>query len=231
MVLAITLSFMALVLGIFIAPFVGISWPSGGATGSAIVVKEVDTDQQWDFLSQLNVFGDMNANSDRVIAPTSSGRYPFTIDNNARFAVKYTLNVSDENLAEVPMVYRLSTESGTFLCGNDYLWVPIDGLQSISGELPYQSSDGYVLEWKWAESADEVDTAIGVLAQSGLMYTLNFDVSAIQSGPAVGFGIGPVTTGDISIAAFWIALVLVGFVTMIALLCVSAAERRKSYEV
>lgn len=231
MALAITFAFLALVFGVFAMPYMGVSRPGMGARDNAIAVKEVNTQQRWDLIEQLNVFNDVDTKGEQIIAPDSSGSYPFTIKNDAKFAVKYTLNVFDENLAEVPMVFRLSTDAGTYLCGSEYLWVPVEGLQNVSGKLDYQATDGYVLEWKWAGDSDEVDTAIGVLAQQGMIYTLNFKISAIQNGPAVGYGIGPVTSGDISIAAPWIAIVFTGFIALFTLLCVSAAERRKLREV
>ena len=231
MVLAITFAFLALIFGIFITPYIGVSRSAGGTTGSSIVVKEIETQLQWEQLAQLNVFDDVAVSGDEFIAPASSGVYPFTISNDARFALKYNLDISDENLVGIPMVFRLSTESGTYLCGSENLWVPIDSLQSVSGDLAYQATDGYVLEWKWAEGKDELDTSIGVLAQGGVVYALNFDISAVQNGPVVGYGIGPVTSGDISIAAFWIAAVLIGFIALFALLCVSAIERRNVHEI
>lgn len=232
MALAITLAFLALICGVFITPYVGISRPAAGATGNAIIVTEGNGGGLWHQLAQLNVFdGEHNGYGEGcVVAPHGEGRYSFVVNNNARFALKYTLDITDENLAQVPMLFRLSTDSGTYLCGSEKLWLPIDAIQNVSGNLSYQSGDGYVLEWKWADSSDEDDTAIGILAQQGMIYVLNFNISAIQSGPAVGLGIGPVVTGNIGVAAFWIALVLLGFVLLFVLLIVSRIERGRNFE-
>ena len=79
--------------------------PSTG--DEALIVLENSTGSRWSQLNRLNVFANPKYDGQHMIAPKSSGEYAFTVANSARFPLKYTLQISDEIEAGVPMEYRL----------------------------------------------------------------------------------------------------------------------------
>lgn len=166
--------------------FVSSRLPIAGTTIAALAdaldVKE-STGEAWNYLEQLNIFNQAN-NSESYIAPSSEGSYQFTIENSASFPFVYTLQISDENLSQIPMQFRLHDASGNYIIGSDSAWVPIEDITNIHGSLDYQEDTNYTLDWRWPEETDVIDTSYGILAADGAYYTLNFLITAQQSGPA-----------------------------------------------
>ena len=150
----------------------------------ALVVIEQDG-THWSTLEQLNIFSSPGTEDTPVIAPSSIGSYAFTVQNQANYPFDYTLEISDENLAKVPMLFRLKSSEGVYLYGSDSLWVPIEAVEPVAGNLEWGGETGFLLEWRWPGDDDMTDTAAGILAREHDSYTLNFKVTAEQSGPAV----------------------------------------------
>ena len=176
--------------------------PSTG--DEALIVLENSTGSRWSQLNRLNVFANPKYDGQHMIAPKSSGEYAFTVANSARFPLKYTLQISDENEAGVPMEYRLK-QGGKYLAGSDSEWVGVSALAEISNELSHESETAYLLEWRWPGDNDEVDTRAGIAAQDGAKYLLNFGITAEQNGEPVG-PVNPPQTGDTSNMALWLSL-------------------------
>ena len=209
------------------APTIGITEAAFNTAGDALIVKEV-TGQSWMQLSQLNIFG-QDSSENKVIAPTSSGSYTFTIENSARYPFIYTVMISDENIAQIPMQFRLRNHEGDFIIGSESEWVSITDLEGITGELPYQSSTDYTLDWLWPGIDNEADTASGVEAQEEAVYTLNFNIAAEQSGDAI-LPDGPAQTGDPAKISLALSIMTVCVVAMTVLVIPVLYERRDENE-
>lgn len=96
------------VLSLFLAaPGIPRTKADPGTGDEALVVLENSTGSRWSQLTRLNVFANQKYNGQPILVPSSSGEYAFTIQNTARFALRYTLRITDENEAGVPMEYRL----------------------------------------------------------------------------------------------------------------------------
>ena len=175
----------------------------------ALIVLQNNTGDRWSQLSEANIFADPAYGGRQVIAPSSSGEYAFTVQNSARFPLRYCLNISDENEAGVPMEFRLK-QGENYITGSD--WVDVSALSEICSELPYESEAIYFLQWHWAENDDEADTKIGVSAQDGKKYILHLEITAEQSGEAVD---PPPQTGDSFNIAFWLALAILSGILLI----------------
>ena len=188
--------------------------PSTG--DEALIVLENSTGSRWSQLARLNVFANQKYNGQPVIAPDSSGEYAFTIQNSARFPLQYTLQITDENEAGVPMEYRLK-QGEKYLTGNDGEWADVSTLSAVAGDLPYESETVYTLEWRWPGDNDEVDTSAGTAVPDGAKYLLNFGITAEQNGEPVGpVDPGkPPQTGDTFNMALWLALAVSSAILLI----------------
>lgn len=188
--------------------------PSTG--DEALIVLENSTGSRWSQLSRLNVFANPDYDGKPVIAPMSSGEYAFTVKNSARFPLKYTLQISDENEAGVPMEYRLK-QGGTYIAGSESEWLEVSALSETTDELPHESEAVYTLEWRWPDDNNDVDTSAGIAAQDGAKYLLNFRIAAEQNGEPVGPvdpGKPPQTGGTFNLS-LWLALAVSSAILMI----------------
>lgn len=155
-----------------------------GTGDEALIVLENSTGSRWSQLSRLNVFAGADDGEQRIIAPGSGGEYAFTVQNSARFPLKYTMKISDENEAGVPMEFRLK-QGDSYIAGSDDKWADISDLAEITDDLPHESEAAYTLEWRWNGDNDEADTSVGIAAQDGAKYLLNFGITAEQSGDPI----------------------------------------------
>lgn len=197
------------------APGITRTQAAADTADETLIVVEGGSGERWSQLTRLNIFSNSKYDGAKIIAPMSAGEYEFTVQNSSRFPFAYTMKISDENPAGIPLLFRLQNGDG-YLVGNETEWATIDGLIDITGELDRESEDAYTLEWKWTGDNDPLDTSIGIVArESGAEYVLNFNITAEQTGPAVG----PETpqTGEVSHAAFALATALSALVLIVLL--------------
>lgn len=173
--------------------------------GEALIVLENSTGSHWNQLSRLNVFANSKYNGQSIISPDSNGEYAFTIQNSARFPLQYTLQITDENAAGVPMEYRLK-QGENYVVGSESVWSDVSNLSAVAGDLPYESEAVYTLEWRWRGDNDEADTDAGTAVPDGAKYLLNFGITAEQNGEPIIDSVKPPQTGGIFNAALWLAL-------------------------
>lgn len=216
---------LLLLCSLLVAPAIGTTEAAFGTAGDALIVKEASV-QDWTQLSQLNIFNQAGSDGSRVIAPYSSGSYTFTIENSASFPFRYCVDVTDENLAQIPMLFRLRDHDNKYILGSGTEWVPISALKGIQGDLSHRSSTEYTLDWMWSGTDNSADTASGIFAQSGAVYTLNFNIHAEQSGPAVGTDTPP-KTGDSAALPLAAALMLLSFIALLVLLIPAMVRKRR----
>ncbi len=87
-----------------------------------------------------------------------------------KFAVRYQLEMKDENDIDIPMHFKLRKEDGTYILGSEDKWLSADSLKK--GIIPEESlasgsNSKYVLEWEWPEDSDandRTDSQIGITA-------------------------------------------------------------------
>lgn len=224
-----TVRFVTAALGVWVlltaflaAPGIARTQAAADTADEALIVVEEGSGERWSRLTRLNIFSNPKYGGEKIIAPMSAGAYEFTVQNSARFPFAYTMKISDENPAGIPLLFRLRNGNG-YLVGNETEWATIDGLIDIAGELDRESEDTYTLEWKWTGDDDPLDTSIGIIArESGAEYVLNFNITAEQTGPAVGPE--PPQTGEASHTAFALAAA----VSALVLLVLLALARRRS---
>lgn len=236
------------------APGIARTKADPGTGGEALIILENSTGSRWSQLERLNVFANQKYGGRPIIAPGSSGEYVFTVKNSARFPLRYTLNISDENEAGVPMEYRLK-QGGEYLAGSESEWADISTLSAVDGDLRRESEVVYTLEWHWPDGNNETDTSAGTAVPDGAEYLLNFSISAEQNGEAPGDQTNPDSsissghrgetsdqtnsgmasqtgdalpaspqTGDTSHTALWLALA----VTSALLLLVNPMKRKET---
>ncbi len=155
-----------------------------------VFIKE-SNGNQWAQLKSLNIFNSpiqqnitsIDANGTKLIAPGTSGEYPFTISNELSTEVRYTLSVSDENLNQLPLRYRLRTIDGSWIIGGADNWVSLNEIVTNSRVLRQDESSSYILDWQWPyerAGMDAIDTAFGnqaITEQLSYQIKLSFQIS------------------------------------------------------
>lgn len=217
-------------LSVFLAsPRVGTAKADPASGDEAFLIVQDSDGKRWTELDGLHVFANKELEGKSVVAPGSEGSYSFTVENTARFPLKYEISFDEENQYGVPLEYRLKGEDG-YLTED---WTSATELAGIEEELTNNSEAGYTLEWRWIFNGDtERDTAIGrQAAESGVPYTLKLSYVAKQNGEAVnppqpGSPDSP-QTGDNSNLPLWIALMLCSGT---ALMLTMLLRRRYDYE-
>lgn len=180
----------------------------------------------WESLEQLNVFTSESGN--KHLAPDTKGYYSFIIANEANYPVSYVLNVSDENIHHVPILFRLKDGEGNYLVGSEEEWKDITFLEAINGHMEYQAEKKYTLDWHWAPYSDTIDTAIGIIAQNKLVYTLNFLVLSEQAGAVVSSGAFRFGFGWTDCwLAFLVTLLLLAVILTVTTLVVRYLNKKK----
>lgn len=208
---------MLIGLSLFLAAPVIAGTKADPTTGNeALIVLENSTGSCWSQLVRLNVFANKKYNGQSIIAPGSSGEYAFTVQNSARFPLQYTLQITDENEAGVPMEYRLKQDE-KYLTGSENEWTDVSNLSAVAGDLSHESETVYTLEWRWPGDNDEVDTSAGTAVQDGAKYLLNFGITAEQIGEPVGSADPNKSpqTGDTFNMALWLALAVSSAILLI----------------
>ncbi len=157
---------------------------TGGTAGDGLIVTEQNTGKQWSTSTQLNIFNVIGKNK-KIISPRAFGTYSFKIENRANFPLSYALSIKEENIAGIPIVFRLRDGDEKYLIGDNNTWIPINALSEIFGELKERKNIIYTLEWKWDSENDFQDTLIGIAAREGIEYTLTLNIESKQIGPEV----------------------------------------------
>jgi len=188
-----------------------------------VVAKESLSQKRWNTLVQLNIFED---SSNFVLAPGSHGTYSFDISNDVNFPVVYDISIRDENVAKVPMLFRLKNADGNYVVGGQTEWADIAELQQIHGALDYAQSTSYTLDWAWQGDKDTQDTASGIAARQKALYILNFEILSEQNGAPIESTVEILP--KVNNVAFWIATVSTVLLAGLAALIAFAVERKET---
>jgi len=121
-----------------------------------------------------------------VIAPGSSGYYPFQVTNTfSSHTVKVRVSVTEETI-HLPLCFRLVTENGNRLTAVTDWSSPLSGsggsvVVANANASPPGSTVNYHLEWRWPYEAgrDRMDTAAASLtSEQSRTYSLKLEINA-----------------------------------------------------
>ena len=126
---------------------------------------------QWQEQENLPVF--LNERfGDSVIAPGMNGTYRFTLRNDNRHALVFSLAFDEENEYGIGLGYKLKRD-GVYIAGETgHLQAPQLSVADMTIEA--HSSTVFEIEWYWRDN-DAADTAAG---ENGADYTLHISFTA-----------------------------------------------------
>ncbi len=128
-------------------------------------------------------------NSDKLIAPGTSGIYQFALENTGDVTLDYTMDmqawVTGTDL-EIPVKARVWNYTGEYLLGNAAAKENVLSLNTVedSGPLGAGRFAAYTLEWEWPfeEDNDAYDTLLGNLAaEDELALTIRINTTAVYN--------------------------------------------------
>lgn len=135
------------------------------------------SNSQWSHMSQLDIFASLEETENgKILHPQSSGSYTFYIANTYTNPISYILDITDENIAKIPIVFRLKS-NGEYIYGSDSEWVSINSFDLVEGGIQSKARQEFIIDWKWEGNNDAIDTASGIMAQDGISYILNVNVT------------------------------------------------------
>ena len=130
--------------------------------------------KQWSELKELDIFNKSAIHVvENKIAPGVDGTYTYTVENNGDVSMLYNMDYIEENPYNIDMVYKLKI-NGSYVAGNDETWVDIDQLKQTGLKIRKNTTDVFVVYWKWQDA--ENDTEIG--KTEGANYKLNIKADA-----------------------------------------------------
>ncbi len=160
-------------------------------------VQTLDNQQIWTTDTSVEIFEtlDQNAageptvqssNSDKVIAPGTSGTYIFFLQNTGKMKVDYKVSLKagwELEGKESPLEIRMADDNG-WLAPCRSGWQSISNLSHIpeTGQLLPTEKARYILYWRWAyeRGKDEEDTFLGNETEDTL-HTIVIHTEAVQS--------------------------------------------------
>ena len=132
-------------------------------------------------------------NGDKLIAPGTTNRYAFSIQNTGNIALSYSVTlqgVLDAKNPNISMEYRLR-RGNAWLIGDETHWVTTAELNAAEekADLYPDKSDPFLLEWRWKfEGSDEEDTALAAIASGrsdAFSLTISTTAEAVPDAAAV----------------------------------------------
>lgn len=210
-------------------------------TGTAFSV--VDDKQVWGTTTDIEIFKIsynetgkvtvMTANGDKLIAPGTANDYSFTVKNDEKVGLDYTLYVDAwiEGTKEIiPVEAVMYNQDGKYLAGTSTTMVPVLELDGIveKTSLAGGAQRKYFLGWRWPferfdgdglDANDEFDTMLGNLAVDGdLVLHIRIRTEAVMD--------DNVDTGEATTTLMW-SLIAGGCLVLIVVLLVLKKREEK----
>ena len=171
-------------------------------------------------------------NGEKVIAPGTSDRFVFTLENTSDRMMAYEMTLSTAVVGTewtIPIQVRMWNGKGDYLIGSQNEYVPIAELNGMqrNGRLAAGYGAVYTIEWEWPlEGNDAYDTMLGNLAVGqDLIQRIQIDTTAWQSEPEQDGRIIedaglPPQTGDPSMTAWpvWLLTAVASLVIILRVL-------------
>lgn len=206
-------------------------------------VWQSETDVDIFRISYDNTTGEMTVNgasenTDKLIAPGTSGKYTFYLENTGGTPLDYTMNmeawISGTEL-NIPLKARVHDYNNNYLLGDNYNKAHVLELNKVadSGALGIGKLASYTLEWEWPyeQGNDEYDTLLGNLAVGNdLALTIRINTTAAYNNNPLDddAGLESPKTGDTM--PINLIVNIFGFMLIIAAVCFLAGYCRKNEE-
>ncbi len=130
-------------------------WDQKNIPSIVITADNVKVDNK----KQIDIFKNARVGDNCIIAPMSKGSFKFTIKNDTKEDVEYSIQFIDEMSNFVNMKYRLKMDN-VYISGDKEKYIGINELDVKNLISPKDSTSIFVLEWFW-DSDDEKDIYIG----------------------------------------------------------------------
>lgn len=145
-------------------------------------------------ISYDNSSGEMTVNgasenSDKLIAPGTSGVYRFSLENTGNVTLDYTMNmeawITGTDL-EIPVKARVCNYKGEYLLGDAETKEDVLSLNTVEDSKPLGAGRyaDYTLEWEWPyeQGNDAYDTLLGNLSvEDELALTIKINTTAMYN--------------------------------------------------
>lgn len=210
-----------------------------------------DKDTVWQAETNVNIFrmtynnssGEMTVNgasdnSDKLIAPGTSGVYQFALQNTGDVTLDYTMDMEawiTGTELNIPVKARVWNYDGEFLLGSSDTTEEVLALNNVADHGPLGTGRiaVYNLEWEWPyeQDNDEFDTLLGDLAVDGeLALTIRINTTAAYNDNPEDedAGILPPQTGDTT--PIHLIMTICGCMIIIASACLFMNCRRENEE-
>ena len=145
---------------------------SSSEINKKINIKVLDDERVWADQVPLNIFSDSTYVVNGKIAPESTGRYKFVVNNTSSYKIKYDISFIEANESKINIKYKLKKNDKYIISE----WSPYSSLVQKEIKLNKKSKDEYYLEWKWFSGSNDNKVGSDVNSKYGL--TLN--VKAVE---------------------------------------------------
>lgn len=176
----------------------------------------------------------LEGNTDKLIAPGTTNKYQFTLENPVDKALDYTLSMeayitgTDES---IPVKVRVWDYTNKYLLGSTEQMADVLELNTIDEKAVLGAGRyaGYTLEWEWPfeQGDDEFDTMLGNMAADDDL-TLTIKINAVAeydedpSSNNVGLNV-PQTGDDAALEYLWLILAA----SIVGIFIVLVVDRKK----
>lgn len=188
-------------------------------------------------IGEITVNG-VKGNTDKLIAPGTTNKYQFTLENPGDVALDYTMAMeayitgTDE---KIPVKVRLWDYTNKYLLGSTEQMTDVLNLNTVNekGILGAGRYASYTLEWEWPfeQGDDEFDTMLGNLAvEDDLVLTIKIKTFAEYNDDPEKNNIGliiPQTGDNSSLEYLW--LILAGSIVGIFIVLLAGRKSKKEY--
>ena len=131
-----------------------------------------------ELIDDLDIFKNPEFNNQKIIAPSSKGKYNFTVKNSSKNNISYNMKMTEENNWNINLKYKLKQDN-IYIVGNKDTWVDVKDLDVKNIISTNQSEHVYTLEWYWEDA--ENDTEIGEASNVNYNLKININAKGIQS--------------------------------------------------
>lgn len=209
-------------------------------------VWQAETDVEIFHLSYENGSGEVTVNgetgnADKLIAPGTSNRYVFTLENSGDVPLDYNMNMEARIIGtdlDIPVRARVWDYQGQYLIGDSEHKEKVMELNKVNkdGVLGAGRYAVYNLEWEWPfeQGIDEYDTMLGNLAvDKDLSLMIKINTTAMYdenptSPQIAGAGLVNPKTGDTTPVKLY--LIIAGISLTIFVICLFGGKKQDNSE-
>lgn len=167
---------LALAFGVLGNPTIFTMVGTGEGKQYSIVIED-DMEQEGEERTiEMELFNRADTGHVNYISPTSFGRGTIQLKNTSRYPVSYTLQFSDKNDLDIPVVFRIRDKNNELIMGTEEKWLNAAELEDITKDLKTGDRTQYIVEWSWDSHSDLDDTDIGIRANERSSYSMTVDV-------------------------------------------------------